>query len=262
MLQEGNRFCPFCFEDQFATTDLDIDAGTASPIDPQVGIAAANEARIPVVIDFSDTVQPDADEVIQVPGPTGDAGHGTDPEIGLLRPDSVWHTEVLGEGRKEHWAARFATPQRLVIAIAAALVLIALVFMGIESVYFDDHNEAGRLRAFQADVQRARAALSGGDLNAAEQLLDELDVEHGNDPAVQTLREAFEQRLQAQAAAPEPLPDLPLKASRALRVDDSPAPPPSPPPQSAPAPATGAPAAEDPPTCSETLAALALCQKK
>lgn len=290
MLQEGNRFCPFCFEDQFDTVDagetVDTEApgargdrsdtgDMAPPIHARRSLVAANEARAPLVIDFADTVQPGSEEVIHIPGPTGSAD--ADPEIGGVRPGALWQADLPDAQGEAPWTARFGTSQGKVIGIAAVLVLLALAFMGVERTYFDDRNEAGRLRAFRADVERVQTALKRGDLSAAEQLLDELDADHADDARVQALRAAVDRRQQTQAARTEALPDTSLKTSRALRLDEAAAPPvpvagpapvpvSAPPPAEAPAIAVSAPAraaaSVDDKDCSEALAALALCARR
>lgn len=264
MLQAGNRFCPFCFEDQLAT----LGADDARPsIKPGRGVAAEDETRAPVVIDFADTVQADAEEVIHIPGPTGAANEQADLEIGLVRPGALWQTQGQGGGGKARWAARIATPPRMVVAIASALVLIGLASLGLERAYFDDRDEAGRLQAFRADVERVQGALDRGDLGAAEQGLAALDAEHADDPGVEALRDAFDRRVQEQAARREPPPDAALKGARALRRDGAAAPPapvpllPEAPVSAVSAPANGRAGAQEK-ECGEALAALALCAKK
>ena len=265
MLQKGNRFCPFCFEDQLAPEAADPGAA-AAPAEPGRGLSVAKEVPAPMVIDFRDTVQPEADELIQIPGPTGTAGREADAEIGMVRPGVFWQTEVLGGG-KANWMARFATPQRMVAGIAIALVVAGLTVMGLERVYVDGENEASRVRAFRDDVERVQVALKRGDLATAEQVLEGLDADHSDDPAVQALWEAFDRRAQEQAAGGEQLPDVSLKPSRAIRLDQAAAPPPPAasrpevPVDAAPAPSAGTVGPQDQ-ACSEALAALALCAKK
>jgi hypothetical protein len=164
----------------------------------------------------------------------------------------------------------------MVAAIALALVVTGLAVVGLERVYVDGENEASRVRAFRDDVERVQGALKRGDLGTAEQVLEGLDADRSDDPAVQALWQAFDKRAQAQAAGGEPLPDVSLKASRAIRLEQATAPPAAAPPAAAPpAPAPArpeAPVASPPaPTagaagpqdkeCSEALAALALCSK-
>lgn len=237
-----------------ATLEAD---GARPPLKPGRGVAAEDETRAPVVIDFADTVQADAEEIIHIPGPTGAANEEADLEIGLVRPGALWQTEVPGGGGKARWAARFATPRRMVVAIASALVLIALATLGLERAFFDDRNEAGSLQAFRAEVKRVQGALDRGDLGAAEQGLAALDAEHADDPGVEALREAFDRRVQEQAARREPPPDAALKLSPPAPVPLLP---------EAPVPAVSAPAigkaGSQEQVCSDALAALALCSKK
>jgi hypothetical protein len=264
MLQKGNRFCPFCFEDQLAPVDIDAAGDPPPPAAPGRGLSVAKEVSAPMVIDFRDTVQPEADEVIHIPGPTGSPALEADAEIGMVRPGAFWQTEVLGGG-KPNWLARFATPQRMVAGIALALVVAGLAVVGFERVYVDGENEASRERIFRDDVERVQGALKRGDLATAEQVLEGLDAAHSDDPAVQALWEAFDKRAQAQAAGGEQLPDVSLKASRAIRLEHAAAPAaparPQAPVEAAPAPSAGAPGPQDT-GCSEALAALALCAKK
>ena len=266
MLQKGNRFCPFCFEDQLAPADA---RDVAAPAEPGRGLSVAREMPGPMVIDFRDTVQPEGDEVIHIPGPTGAAGRDAEAEIGMVRPGAFWQTEVLGGG-KANWLARLATPRRMVAGIALALVVVGLAVVGFERVYVDGESEASSRRALKDEVERVQGALKRGDLATAEQLLEGLDAAHSDDPAVQALWEAFDKRAQAQAAGGEQLPEVSLKASRAIRLEQAAAPPVAAPPAptrpeapvaSPPAPAAGAAGPPDP-ACSEALAALALCAKK
>ena len=157
MLQKGNRFCPFCFEDQLAPVDIDAAGDPPPPAAPGRGLSVAKEVPAPMVIDFRDTVQPEADEVIHIPGPTGSPALEADAEIGMVRPGAFWQTEVLGGGKRNR-LARFATPQRMVAGIALALVVAGLAVVGFERVYVDGENEAGRARAFRDDVERVRRA--------------------------------------------------------------------------------------------------------
>ncbi|MDM0016602.1 hypothetical protein [Variovorax saccharolyticus] len=132
LLQKGNRFCPFCFEDQFAERDA---AGDASP-PVEGGRADAAVAPRPgrLIIDFADTGPPGAEEAIQIPGPAGASLEEAGSEIGFVRPGLFSATEDLGDGARG--GARFATPRRLVIGVACALVLVALP-AGLRRAYFD-----------------------------------------------------------------------------------------------------------------------------
>jgi len=264
MLQKGNRFCPFCFEDQLAPADAGEPADAAAPVESGRGLSVPKEVPPPMVIDFRDTVQPEADELIHIPGPTGKPEPDADAEIGMVRPGAFWQTEVLGGG-KAGWLARFATPQRLVAGIALALVVAGLAAVGLERIYVGGENEAGRERAFRDDVARVQAAIQRGDMATAEQVLEGLDADRSDDPAVQALWQAFDKRAQAPAANGEVLPDVSLKPSKAIRTEPSAAPAtpsrPEAPVEPAPAPAADMAAPQDK-ACSEALAALALCARK
>jgi hypothetical protein len=221
LLQDWNRFCPVCFEDQFAP----VGAGDARPpIEPRHGTAAANESLAPVAIDFTDTVQPDAQDIILIPGPTGAADVEADPEIGLVRP-GFWHTEMPEGDGKAPRAARLATTQRVAIGIASALVLAGLAFLGLKVLTADQAEEPG--------VQASKAPVDTRVQEQAakrEQLLDA------------PLKTSRTLRLDEAAAPP---PSVPPEAPGAAGS----------------APATGTPAAQQK-ACSEALAALALCQQK
>lgn len=260
LLQEGNRFCPFCFQDQLAPV-----AGNPEPVvERRVGLRAAAETSSPDGFDFMDTVQPDAQGVIQFPGPPG----------AMARMGPVGRRRVFG--------------------IVSALVLVALAFVALQHTHVDDRDASGRLRAFKADVERAQTALDRGDLSTAQQVLEGLKADHADDPGIRTLKAAFDRRVQEQTAQrvqpqlpppPRPLPQPspepqaqpqppppppPLQAARetfsALGLDESVAPPPALPPEAPPAvvsaPATGTAATAEGTACSEALAALALCQQK
>ncbi|MDB5829702.1 MAG: hypothetical protein JWQ73_3922 [Variovorax sp.] len=133
LLQEWNRFCPFCLEDQFAPADADGPtmaelARDGSPAD-QTGTAAG--------IDFVDTVQPGREgreEAVHFAGWADSMSRamrdGGVSEISLTQPSDYWQTEVLrvGDGKK-HWAARLLPGPRP-LGIAVVLVLIAVAFFG------------------------------------------------------------------------------------------------------------------------------------
>lgn len=248
LLQEGDRFCRFC--------------GTDQVVEPKRATFARGKALAPIEVDFADTVQPDEEPMgnLIVMRATNDEGN---PEIGLVRPGAVWQQETLGGGGTGHWAG--SSLVRLVIAIVAtlAVLLAALLF---DHFYLDKESDAGRQREFKANMALAQSALSRGDLASAEGVLDALDVDHADDPGVLELREAFDQRLQAEAARREQLRNAPVKPSGAVGTTESAAPPaPSSHPE---APTTATPArtidVADPKEkeCNETLAALALCQNR
>lgn len=247
LLQAGEQVCPFCGEVQ--------------------ATRAAEDASAEGDMDFADTVQPE--DLQDVDKPPAHAGTEVDSEIGMVRPGAIWPKEESPSRGKGLWAGSFAVPKRLAIGIVAACVLIALGLM-LGRSRLDTHDEAATVQGFKAQVEQAQSALSRGDLGSAAQLLDVLDAGHADDPGVQNLRTTLDQRLQERVKRQQLL-DAALKASRALRLDEVPAPtaeapapapaPPQAPITAAPAPASGVTPADDK-ECSEALSALALCARK
>jgi RNA polymerase subunit RPABC4/transcription elongation factor Spt4 len=239
LLQKRERFCPFCGEDQF-DSDGAVDARSA--VEPERSTSAGGGNLVP----------------------TSAATEEANSEIGLARP-ALLQQEVLGGGGSGRRAGRSAIPNRWVIGIVAALVLLVLAL--VHDIYLDKQSEAGKLRQFKANVEQVQSALSRGDLSAAKRVLDVLDADHADDPGVKELRQAFDRRAQEQAAKREQLQDATLKASQALGLSEPAAPPaPTPLPPEAPMVAIPAPAigVADPKVkeCDEALAALALCSKR
>jgi hypothetical protein len=279
LLQEGHRFCPFCGADQ--------------SVEHAGGASTRGATRVPMTVDFADTVQP---EVLDASGnlvPASTTLEGMEPEIGLVRPGVFWQNEVAGTGGAGRWARRSGWPFRLLVGIVAMAVLLVLALL-LSSIFLDRQGEEGKLRAFKADVERVQGALTRGDLSGAARALGALGADHANDPDVQTLRATVDRRVQEQArreqlqeaaqraskalgvaepatTTPPPSPeqrrDTALRASRALGLDEAAAPPaPAPSAPTAttvpiPAPGTGM-AEPKEKECNEALAALALCQKK
>lgn len=171
------------------------------------------------VVDFADTVQPDAQtsESLGYPVPTTAAANDeTDPEIGLVRPGGYWQKEVLGgRGMPRHWAGSSLLPIRLVISVVAALALVAIALL-IDNLYLDNGSEAGRQREFKANLEQVHSAMDRGDLGGAARILEGLETEHADDAGVQALRQAFDRRLQEQVAKREQLREAALKASKAI----------------------------------------------
>lgn len=258
LLQEGDRFCRFCGTDQAIT------AGTGK------AKYSGAKALVPIEVDFSDTIQPDQESIgnLVLTRATNDE---VSSEIGLVRPGALWQKEVLGGRGPRHWAGSSLVPFRLVIAIAATLAVLVAALM-FDHFYLDKESDAGRQRELKTNIAHVQSALSRGDLGVAERVLDELDIDHADDPAVLLLRETFDQRVQAQADRREQLQNAAGKASSALGMAESAAPVPpvqpatparlplEPPKAEAPARANGV---ADPKEkeCNEALAALALCQR-
>ncbi|MGJ7507494.1 zinc ribbon domain-containing protein [Variovorax sp. GT1P44] len=258
LLQEGDRFCRFCGTDQ------------TLPLIVAKAKWTGGRALAPIEVDFSDTIQPDQESIGNLVL-TRAINDEESSEIGQVRPGAFWQQEVAGGGAPRHWAGSAAVPIRLVTAIVATLVVLAAALL-FDHFYLDSESDAGRQREFKSNVAQVQSALSRGDLAAAERVLDELEVDHSDDPAVQSLRESFEQGLQAQADRREQLQNAAKKASSALGTA-APTAPAAPIPPAAPASVSQAPPKTDAPPraisvadpkekeCNEALAALALCQR-
>jgi RNA polymerase subunit RPABC4/transcription elongation factor Spt4 len=239
LLQKRERFCPFCGEDQF---DSDGAGDTRSAVEPERSTSAGGGNLVP----------------------TSAAKEEANSEIGLAHP-ALPQQEVLGGGGSGRRAGRYAIPNRWVIGIVAALVLLVLAL--VHDIYLDKQSEAGKLQQFKANVEQVQSALSRGDLSAAKRVLDVLDADHADNPGVKELWQAFNRRAQEQAAKREKPRDATLNASQALGLGEPAAPPaqaplpPEAPMDAIPAPGIGVadPKVEE---CDEALAALALCSKR
>ena len=261
LLQEWNRFCPFCLEDQFAPVDTDV----ATTMRPKRADSAPGQSNGNTGLDFIDTLHPFAAEVVDLSDAAVKASIArtnarTDAEMSLAHTSDYWQTEVLGLGSKRHWAARWASGER-VLGLALTLALLAVVFFGLKHGYFET------LRPFRVDTERVQTALNRGDLSSAVQLLDALESQHPDDAGVRSLREALDLRIQERSVRGGESSDVGLRiASSTAASDETVAP-------SVPAPGRQSPVAaalQDtaPPRttqtkdCNETLAALSLCTKE
>ncbi|VTU45468.1 hypothetical protein [Variovorax sp. PBL-E5] len=228
LLQEGNRFCLFCFADQLAPVAVD----NARPaIEPRDGIPASDEAPAPEGFDFMDTVQPGAQEGASA------AAAGSDFETDLVGFDPSRASPPQAGGAKTHWTARFATSRHLAIGAVPVLVLIGLAFPELGRIDADDRKPAARPQAPELAAERVQAP---------------------SIPRVQP---------QQPLPVPQPQP-LPAHDARetfsALGLDETaarPSPPPAAPPPVVSAPAVAA-TVTDGKACSDALAALALCTQK
>lgn len=233
-LQEWERFCPFCGEDQAATIDTE-DAG--SRIEHTAEVPAADETFAPMVLDFANTVQPDAEEIIELPEPID---LGTASEVGIAPTGAAQHADGLRDGEEAHRAARSLTPRRkaaVAIGIALALIVGQLTYLTLERGYLDSRASTSGLPAVKADLARLQTALNRADLGV-------------------------EATVPGRAATPA-TPATPVAPAMPVApvASATPAAAPVAPPQS--------PALPEAPTaqaaangCSETLAALALCPTK
>lgn len=259
LLQEWNRFCPFCLEDQFSPVDGDAETDAAAATESARHRSASSKEKDSIGLEFADTVHPGAAEVIPISGPAGKAPNAKgDTGISLAQPSDYWQTEVLGVGGKTDWMARIS-PKNLKAGIALALVVMAVAFLGARQGYFDTRSD------FKVGTERVQTALNRGDLRSAVQLLEAIESSHPDDPTVQSLRDALDLRIQERSTRRSELLDATSRiASNASVSDDS---------------APGAPETPDAPTsdpleqatgplrgsqkeCSVALAALALCPKE
>ncbi|MDM0042665.1 hypothetical protein QTH89_08670 [Variovorax sp. J22G21] len=233
-LQEWERFCPFCGEDQAAAVDAD---DAASPIQHTAEVPAADKTFAPMVLDFANTVQPDAEEIIELPEPID---VDTPAEVGVVQAGAPQNADGLRDGEEANRAARSLTPRRkaaVAIGIALALIVGQLTYLTLERGYLDSRASTGGLPAVKADLARLQTALNRADLGA-------------------------EATVPGRAAAPVTAATPVAPAMPVAPVTPAtPAAAPVAPPQS--------PALPEAPTaqaaangCSETLAALALCPTK
>jgi len=227
-LQEWERFCPFCGEDQQAAT---ADAGGAVPrTERKAQVPAADETFAPLVLDFANTVQPDAEEITELPDPidVGTAAHeGTAPTTAPQAADPFGV-----HGAQARRPPRSVTPRRMAavaIGVVLALILGQLAYLTRERGYLDSKAGTGGLPAVKADLARLQTALRGAD---------------GGDEVRTPPRAAAPAKPVAAAAPAAPA------ATVAPVAAVAPAPAETPAPQAA---------AND---CNETLAALALCATK
>ncbi|MEO5736741.1 MAG: hypothetical protein ABIQ82_04700 [Variovorax sp.] len=162
-LQAWERFCPFCGEDQAA----EIAAGDAgSRIERTAEVPDADETFAPMVLDFANTVQPDAEEVIELPEPID---VGTASEAGLVQTGAPPHAD----GEQARRAARWLAPRRkaaMTIGVVLALILGQLAYLTLKRGYLDNRAGAGGLPAVKADIARLHMALNGAESTVPERV--------------------------------------------------------------------------------------------
>lgn len=265
LLQEGERFCPSCGKDQTVTDD----AGVArSDVEPERGTSAGSEALAPTAVEYALMPRQQTQAAFGHPVPTSAANEEVHSEGGVVRPGAFRQKEVPAGGGPEPGAGSSVTRSRLLIGIAALLVVLLLLAVVHDHFYVDTQSEVGKLQEFRANVEQVQSALSRGDLGAAQRVLSTLGADRANDPGVQQLRQELARRMQEQAGKQEQPGDAALKASRALGLGEPAAPPAQAPlPPQAPKVAMPAPPAigvADPKRkeCDEALAALALCPNR
>lgn len=270
LLQAREQFCPFCGEDQSVADDAD-DAGDARSAFVS-GRETTARGRAPIAVDSAAMRWPTLQEAAGHPIPAS-ARQQKNTEIALVRPGALRHKKVLADPGSGYRMGSTVARDRLLISVAAALVLVALAPV-LEDVYLGTRNGTGGLRELGANFERVHSALDRGDLGAEKLVLGLVDTGGADDPGVQVLRDALHQQVREQAAEREQPRHAALKASKVLGFGDPAAPrvtpassialatpSPEPPAIAMPAPAAGV---ADPrkKECSESLAALALCPEE
>lgn len=232
LLQEGERFCPACGEDQLYST-----AAFTAPVRPGAATGLLDLAAAQGV----GWLRPRADDA-------PDAGIGPMPSPG----------EGRSAGRRPSAIA--------VLGIVAALAMAAFASMwGIEH-YDVLRDQAGPRQSAETAIAQLRAALDRDDLAGAERALSMLDATQTGTPGVLALKQGLDQRVLAQAQRREQLSSAAQSASRSLGFGEAAAssvavvPSPSPPVPSTPA--APPPAVVPRKDCNDALAALALCQPR
>ena len=200
LLQERERFCPYCGEEQIAT----YVAGAANSEFGGVHLDyRGGKSLSSMSMGFLGHV---------APGRSG----GIWPVRRSIGAGPAAQKDAFGDGGPSNWASGFATPNRLVIAITGALLLLLAFALVHDNFYLDKPGEGGRMQAFRSNVEQVQGALARGDLRTAERVLGVLAFDHARDPDVQALREVLEWRVQARTATRERLLEAGLKASKAL----------------------------------------------
>ena len=261
LLQEWNRFCPFCLEDQFPSVgaDTDPDGDAASATTSSRDNSASNANRDLGGVEFADTVHPSAAELFPFSTPAGGALNARkDTDLFQVQPSGHRETELLGVGSKALWTTHLS-PDKLKTGIAVLLISIAVGLVGLKQGYFDTRS------AVKIDIERAQTALNRGDLSSAGQLLDAIESKYLGDSGVQSLRDALDLRIRERSTwRSEPLDTTAQIAPNASASEDSI-------PVALVAPDQAAAGLPDQPTglpraaqkeCSVALAALALCPKQ
>lgn len=221
------KFCPYCGEDASLTFG-------AAPLEPELE-APVGEPREDV----------NAELARFVPAPFEWPEDPTAQNAAAPRPGAALKRSVIGT--------------------VAALVLLVLA-LALGYLYVDKQRETDRSREFTAKLAQAQGALSRGDLGAAERSLAALVAAHPDHPGVRDLRNELDRRVREQDARREQLRDATQKAARVLGLaDPTSSPVAAPPAAEAPASAVSTPGIgmSDPgkSECTDTLAALALCER-
>jgi hypothetical protein len=181
LIQEGERFCPFCKKDQR----------------PSGGIPDRPGART--------TSRGDASDGSQGAGWLGPRGAGFPAVAADTQPSAL---DEPGRTRR-----------RPALVVAGALVaLVAVVYLLVLGI---DHlagrtEEAARRQLVEATTVQLRAALDRGDLTGAARALEVLGTAQATDPDVRALKAVFDQRIAEQTLRRDRLSAAARDASRSL----------------------------------------------
>ena len=253
LLQEWNRFCPFCLEDQFPPVDADTDAdGDAASATPSSRNNSASNGNSDLAgLEFVDTVHPAAAELFPFSTPAGGAPNAwKDTDLLQAQPSGHRKTALLGVGSKALWTAHLS-PKKLKTGIAVLLVSLAVGLVGLKESYFESRG------AVKITIEQVQTALNRGDLSSAVQLLDAIESKHLDDSGVQSLRDALNLRIRERSTwRGEPLDTTAQIAPNTSASEDL-----APVALVAPDQPAGPPRAAQK-ECSVALAALALCPKQ
>jgi len=159
LLQEGDRFCRFCGQEQEINADAELITLTDSP--------------------ESFGMQPLASVS------TGSRWAGRDPPAA----SAAGQAPVRPKGRP------VSVPARWVLGIAV-VVLLVLAAALLHDLYRSEQDESTRHAELGSALAQVEAALQRGDLNEVQLKLAILDALNPNDADVKAQREAFERRVQ------------------------------------------------------------------
>jgi hypothetical protein len=267
LLRARERFCRFCGANQFIPDEA---SHAGSAFDPELGSSAGRRAQAPIAVSSVVVRSPMGQEAGGHPIATG-APEQENLEIALVHRGAPWQEKALADCGSARTTAASVARDRVLISIAAALVLLALTPV-LEDAHLGPRDRSGELRAVGANVEQVQSAPGHGAFGVAERGWDVLDTRRTDDPGVQTFREAFQRQAREPSmreqlrATPEASEIIRFVAPAAPRV--TPTSPLTLATRSPEQPVIAIPAPEarvadgEKEECSEALAALALCPGK
>lgn len=275
LLQEGDRFCRYCGQDQFEP-DVDVDVD-----DEPLGTPSARTA-----FGGAKALLPLAPESRSARGRSA-RKHAlrTDMEIkpDLAFPGAVWQRQANGRAAADaprDWSNRSIAPSRLTLGVAAALLLL-MIFVLLHDLYVEWQAGAAGPQSLKQNVEQVQGALKDAIDKQIQELTDERDrlrAATGSAPDAQPLPAPVPESEPAAPARPEQSAQVeppaqaeapaqaqaPAQAEPTAQAEPPAAPAaqlPSPEETPAPAPAPAA-APPDRSECNEALAALSLCPNR